>query len=62
MSTFYFKYRYNLNSLWKEIQGILIDFIFNLDEMGSSEYEDSRQQTVIAPISYQYQPKSMPHA
>ena len=50
----------NLNTLQKEIQDVPIDFIFDLDEMGTSEYEDSRQQIVIVPASYQY--KTAPYS
>lgn len=44
----------NLNALHREIQGVPIKFVYNLDEMGTSEFEDSRQQTVIVPITYPY--------
>lgn len=44
----------NINQLKSSIQGIPIDFIFNLDEMGCSEYEDRQERTVIVPIQYKY--------
>lgn len=44
----------NFNSLQDKYQGVPNHFIFNLDEMGTSEYENSRQQAVVVPISYQY--------
>ena len=42
----------NINNLRRSIIGIPIEFLFKLDEMGVSEYEDGRSKTVIVPINY----------
>ena len=44
----------NLNLLSRSINGIPIEFIFNLDEMGVSEFEDGREKVVIVPIDYRF--------
>lgn len=43
----------DLNELRRSIIGIPIDFVFNLDEMGCSEFQDARERIVIVPIDYQ---------
>ena len=42
----------NINQLGRSINGLPIQFIFNIDEMGVSEFEDSRKRTVIVPVDY----------
>lgn len=42
----------NKNNLRRLIIGISIEFLFNIDEIGFSEYEDGRIKPVIVPINY----------
>ena len=44
----------NINQLGRSINGLPIQFIFNIDEMGVSEFEYGRERTVIVPWDYQH--------
>lgn len=43
----------NLNNLKELVEGVPINFIFNLDEVGIQEWADAQQQTVIVPSNYE---------
>ena len=42
----------NLIDLSNKINGIPIQFVFNLDETGMVEYEDAQKKFVIVPFNY----------
>lgn len=42
----------NINQLRREIEGIPLEFIMNLDEMGQQEFEDAEVKTVIVPKGF----------
>ena len=43
----------NLNHLKELVEGVPMDFIYNLDEVGIQEWADSEQKTVIVPANYE---------
>ncbi|KAK8885460.1 hypothetical protein M9Y10_040908 [Tritrichomonas musculus] len=47
-----FKKNLFTDTLGRSINGLPIQFIFNIDEMGVSEFEDGGERTVIVPVDY----------
>lgn len=42
----------NINLLSRKVKGIPLQFVFNLDEMGHSDFADAQRHSVIVPINY----------
>lgn len=43
----------NINQLRQEIEGVPLEFIMNLDEMGQQDFADAETKTVIVPHGYE---------
>lgn len=50
----------NLMELRQAIQNVPINFCFNIDEMGHSEFADAVIKTVIVPINYEHEEAQIP--
>lgn len=44
-----------INQLRQEIEGILLEFIMNLDEMGQQDFANAETKTVLVPQGYSYE-------